>query len=372
MAIQLTRALLSTFVENAAIKAQATLSTSGTLTPSVFGKTALLWLIPPHVSHPLRSVLGLSTAFILITAYTQDSPEYLKLALERSATLTCGAEPLTSWSSLATPGENIAALSQYAYGWGSGHRLEPLDRNKARILTTQYAQILPALKAEEDDAALPMLVFTKEIAELDDPMPPFYLAVFSPSTPFEFASVIALKNKGMHTPTEDINMCEQPASEESKKTPSQKLQHWVEYDLLGSPLQADDAFRELQNDGVREDVDSESASHLLSKIAASASSSFVILRGIWSSEPKEDVKAVELPPNPPTSAQWMLELVSTQLPLEPEASKSLKSLLMEIKRLEAWCERWALGSDWTGPNDSADTGQLEFKAHPWQQPDESE
>ncbi|KAI8319271.1 hypothetical protein GQ54DRAFT_299474 [Martensiomyces pterosporus] len=381
MTIQLTKALLSTFVENAAVKAQLTLSTDSTLTPFVFAKTALLWLIPPHVNHPLRSILGLSTPFILITAYTPANSGGFKLTLQRSAAVTCGADPLTSWSSLATADESITAVSQYAYEWGSGHGLEPLERNKARVLTTQYAQILPAFRAEENDAALPMLVFTREIDELATPIPSFYLAVFSPSSPYEFANVVALKHSGTHAAAEPVHVYESAPGMEvgsADRSAVQKLQHWVEYDLLGSPLHPDNALGGLQPDLLKPDsgteagIDADTGPESISSLLLPASTSFVVLKGIWSSEAKDGgAYAVELPPAPSSSAQWVLELVSTPLPLDPEAASSLRSLYMEIKRLETWCECWTLGSKWVEPGSKADADEYEFSIHPWQKPDDS-
>ncbi|KAJ2753473.1 hypothetical protein IWQ56_006610, partial [Coemansia nantahalensis] len=186
MAQQLTSGLLATLVENAQAKAQQTLATGGTLTPFVFAGTSLLWYVPPAVSHPLRRVLGLSRPFILITAAAAGSTT---LAMQRSTSVVSGAEPLAEWTSLASGPDGLSAVGRYGFEWGV-QRLEPLDRNKARILTAQYAQVLPELRGRSDGVALelPMAVFTREVEQMSLDAP-FYLVVFGPSSPARFANV---------------------------------------------------------------------------------------------------------------------------------------------------------------------------------------
>ncbi|KAJ1812817.1 hypothetical protein LPJ60_006476, partial [Coemansia sp. RSA 2675] len=144
MSIQLTKGLLSAFVESASGKARQTLSTDNTLTPLVFANSVLLWLVPSYVNHPLRRVLGLSTPFIIISALASERPEQPKLSLSPTRNVVCGTDPLAIWSSLASAADEFRAMSQYSHDW-SIQRLEPLDRNQARMLTAQYAQILPEL-----------------------------------------------------------------------------------------------------------------------------------------------------------------------------------------------------------------------------------
>ncbi|KAJ2821502.1 hypothetical protein FBU31_004882, partial [Coemansia sp. 'formosensis'] len=210
MSIQLTKGLLSAFVDSASDKAHQTLSANNTLTPLVFANSALLWLVPSYVNHPLRRVLGLSTSFIVISAHVPEKADQPRLTLSPTQNVVCGTDPLATWSSLASAADGFRAMSQYSYDWGI-QKLEPLDRNRARMLTAQYAQILPELcrdvydqeqgdEARASELALPMLVFTREIEQVAAKRP-FYLAVFSPNSPSDFANVIAIKYTGSQANT---------------------------------------------------------------------------------------------------------------------------------------------------------------------------
>ncbi|KAJ2688479.1 hypothetical protein IWW39_002170 [Coemansia spiralis] len=385
MSIQLTKGLLSAFVESASGKARQTLSTDNTLTPLVFANSVLLWLVPSYVNHPLRRVLGLSTPFIIISALASERPEQPKLSLSPTRNVVCGTDPLAIWSSLASAADGVRAMSQYSHDW-SIQRLEPLDRNQARMLTAQYAQILPELCRGDCDhehgddrtteLALPMLVFTREIEQVAAKRP-FYLAVFSPNSPSDFANVIAIRHAGSQA-----SAGAQSLSERNGMTRYSTVQHWAEYDLLGSPaysteLIKDDDARFLAGlsarsapggqpnhpDIDRMDLDDSGETESVSSECLSASTSFVTLHSVWAVEPKDGNCIVNIPPLPTSSAQWMLELVSTPLALEPEANKSLKALGMEIKRLETWCACWMSGTKWV---DTSRKDGDTFSLHPWQ------
>ncbi|KAJ2404968.1 hypothetical protein J3F80_004511 [Coemansia sp. RSA 2526] len=360
MHIILTRDLLNTFLANAESKSQQTLANS-MLTPFVFANTALLWLIPSTVNHPLRRILGLSTPFILISA-AESSPTNYKLRLRRTQNVVSGAEPLAVWEPLVLPDpDNVSRLAHCEFEWGV-QRLRPMDRNQARMLTAQYAQILPELKRSEDDVPLPMLVFTKEIDEVKEKRP-FYLAVFSPSSPLMFANVVAVKARGelVKQDAETVQLLEQSSG-------GARVQHWAEYDLLGSPAQAESSTDEYKTDTAdvsdtedqsRMDVvaevtrDTGNADECADDDADSAlsvnlgsSMSYVVLHGIWTTEVRRGGCAVETPPEPSPSAQWVLELLSAPLVQEPDASKPLMELHAEIKRLETWCRSWMAGTRW--------------------------
>ncbi|KAJ2058745.1 hypothetical protein GGI17_004852 [Coemansia sp. S146] len=380
MSIQLTKGLLSAFVDSASVKARQTLSADNTLTPLVFANSVLLWLVPSYVNHPLRRVLGLSTSFIIISALASEKSDQPKLILSPTQNVVCGTDPLATWSSLASAADGFRAMSQYSYDWAI-QKLEPLDRNQARMLTAQYAQILPELcrdayDQEQDDdraseLALPMLVFTREIEQIAAKRP-FYLAVFSPGSPSDFANVIAVKHTGSQANTGTLNI-----SERRNTTSYSTIQHWAEYDLLGSPAQStetlEDDVRFLAGLPARPEADAEQMdmgdsgeTESVSSELLSTSTSFVTLHSVWAVEPKDGNCVVDLPPLPSSSAQWMLELVSTPLALEPEANKSLKALYMEIKRLETWCACWMSGTKWanTSGKDGGDNGT--YSLHPWQ------
>ncbi|KAJ2486458.1 hypothetical protein IWW37_005617 [Coemansia sp. RSA 2050] len=388
MSVQLTKGLLNAFVKSASVKARQTLSTDNTLTPLVFANSVLLWLVPSYVNHPLRRVLGLSTPFIIISALASEKPEQPKLTLSPTKNVVCGTDPLATWSSLASAADGFGVMSQYSYDW-SIQRLDPLDRNRARMLTAQYAQILPELCRDAYDhedgddgtaelAPLPMLVFTREIQQAAAKRP-FYLAVFSPSSPSDFANVIAIRHTGSQT-----NPGTQSLSERNDATSYSTIQHWAEYDLLGSPAYStetlkDDDVRFLtglsirsatggqsihpEGDIERMDMDDGGEAESVSSECFYSSTSFVTLHSVWAVEPKDGSCIVNTPPLPPSSAQWMLELVSTPLALEPKANRSLKALCMEIKRLETWCACWMSGTKWV---DSSGKGDDSFSLHPWQ------
>ncbi|KAJ2883400.1 hypothetical protein IWW38_005550, partial [Coemansia aciculifera] len=283
--------------------------------------------------------------------------------------------PLATWSSLASAEDSVKAMSEYTYDWAV-QKLEPMDRNRARMLTAQYAQILPELcrdaddqEQDTDDLALPMLVFTREIEQVATKQP-FYLAVFSPSSPADFASVIAIKHTGLQPCIGSLHL-----SEKSHTIGYSVIQHWAEYDLLGSPAQSTQALDDdakflagisVNSDAEPMDMDDSGDTESVSSELLSASTSFVTLHGIWTVEPKDGHFIADLPPQPPASAQWVLELVSTPLALEPEANKSLKALFMELKRLETWCTSWMSGAKWVDSSGKVDADDGLFSPHPWQ------
>ncbi|KAJ1925219.1 hypothetical protein GGI09_002024 [Coemansia sp. S100] len=389
MSIQLTKGLLSAFVDSAGVKACQTLSADSTLTPLVFANSVLLWLVPSYVNHPLRCVLGLSTSFIIISAHASEKSDQPKLTLSSTQNVVCGTDPLATWASLASAADSFRAMSQYSYDWAI-QKLEPLDRNRARMLTAQYAQILPELcrdayDQEQDDdrastLALPMLVFTREIEQVAAKWP-FYLAVFSPSTPSDFANVIAVKHTGSQANTGTLNL-----SERNNATSYSTIQHWAEYDLLGSPAQSTEALKDdirflaglsvhsaagdqpayPEIDAEHTDVGDSGETESVSSELLSSPTSFVTLHSVWAVEPKDGNCSLDLPPLPPSSAQWMLELVSTPLALEPEANKSLKALYMEIKRLETWCACWVSGTRWVDTLGKGGGDNGAYSLHPWQ------
>ncbi|KAJ2741480.1 hypothetical protein GGI20_005163 [Coemansia sp. BCRC 34301] len=385
MSIQLTKGLLSAFVDSANAKARQTLSTDNTLTPLVFANSALLWLVPSYVNHPLRRVLGLSTAFIIISAPVPKVSDQPKLTLSPTLNVSCGTDPLATWSSLASTADSVRAISKYSHDWAI-QKLQPMDRNQARMLTAQYAQILPDLCRDAHDQeldkgslAVPMLVFTKEIEQVAAKWP-FYLAVFSPSSPADFANVIAIKHTGSQSNANTLNL-----SEKSHAASYSMLQHWSEYDLLGSSVYSAEALEDdarllaglsansatgaqpvrSETDVEAMDMDDTGDIESISSELLSASTSFVTLHSVWTVEPRDGNCVVDLPPLPPSSAQWMLELVSTPLALEPEANRSLKALYMEVKRLETWCASWMAGTKWVDNSGEANDDE-KFLPHPWQ------
>ncbi|KAJ2349361.1 hypothetical protein GGF43_004423 [Coemansia sp. RSA 2618] len=364
MTIQLTRGLLDTFLTNAESKSQQTLADSR-LTPFVFANTSLLWLIPAHVNHPLRRILGLSAPFILITAANAAPAEY-ELQLRRTRSVVSGAEPLAVWEPLVSlDPDNIAAIAHYEFEWGV-QNMQPMDRNQARLLTAQYAQLLPELRQSEDESALPMLVFTKEVEEVQARLP-FYLAVFSPSSPSMFANVVAVRARDapLGRDADSINILEHC-------TGGTRVQHWAEYDLLGSPAQAEsvsDVFKS-NIDTRAADYQSDDEAGSVISVNLASSMSHVVLHGIWTAETRKGVCAVEIPPAPSPSAQWVLELLSVPLSQEPDASKPLRALYMEIKRLETWCSSWMAGTRWMDAQqtEAAQTASV-FGTHMWQSKD---
>ncbi|KAJ2708997.1 hypothetical protein H4R19_004471 [Coemansia spiralis] len=351
MAQQLTSGLLATLIENAQAKAQQTLGATATLAPFVFAGTSLLWYVPPAVNHPLRRVLGLSQPFILITAAAPGGGGIL--AVQRSACIVSGAEPLAEWTSLASGPSGLAAMGRYDFEWGV-QRLQPLDRNKARVLTAQYAQILPELRGADEGAGLelPMAVFTREIeqAALDVP---FYLVVFSPRTPAGFANVVAVRARSEPLPQAHGAV---PLLDVAGDCTLQ-TQHWAEYDLFGSPALAEHAAAAL--------VGRETVAEAGSVEPPSSMPSYAVLHGVWRSETRGSSCVAPLPPVPQPSAQWILELLSMPLSQDPDASKPLQALRMEIGRLETWCQCWMAGERWATPADDS-SGPATFRTHPWQ------
>ncbi|KAJ2330387.1 hypothetical protein GGI00_003728 [Coemansia sp. RSA 2681] len=222
-----------------------------------------------------------------------------------------------------------------------------------------------------------MLVFTREIEQVAAKRP-FYLAVFSPSSPAGFANVIAIKHTGSQANASSLDL-----AENDDKTSYSTLQHWSEYDLLGSPaysteaLEGDARFltglsvssatttQPVRSETNAEPMDMDDTESVSSELLL-ASTSFVTLHSVWAVEPKDGNCVVGLPPQPPSSAQWVLELVSAPLALEPEANKSLKALYMEIKRLETWCTCWMTGAKWIDSSSEADANDGAFLLHPWQ------
>ncbi|KAJ1949347.1 hypothetical protein FBU59_001182 [Linderina macrospora] len=203
------------------------------------------------------------------------------------------------------------------------------------MLTAQYAQILPEIHGE----GVPMVVWTKPIEQA--PGLPFYLAVFQPNSPKEFANVVAIKREGTRDCKGEVVVWEQADDRTGG------VQQWAEYDLLGSQGPGDGMG--LLGDEMAGDI---------------KPSSFVTLRGIWDTETKGAL-AVDLPPEPPASAQWMLELVSLPLMTEPEPNKSLRALHMELTRLDSLCLSLQEGTKWMQHEDG-------FQLHPWQQDVKSE
>ncbi|KAJ2559881.1 hypothetical protein EV175_000115 [Coemansia sp. RSA 1933] len=367
----LTKELLSTFIGDATTKAQQTLASSSSLTPFVFANSALLWLIPATVNHPLRRAVGLSTAFILVTESAKATRKE-RIELHSMQSIGCGAEPLERWRSLALQTEDNVQW-RYSYDWGS-QRLHPLERNKARMLTAQYAQILPQLsRTESTEAPLPMLVFTRDVEAVAMPKC-FYLAVFSPSSASAFANVVAIRKADASQGAGVVELLEQQGKGERFR-----MQCWAEYDLLGSPvpldqpLHGEDAFNVQTSamavpDGA-DDISMHSAgdeSPVATEEPASISrsrQSYVSLHGVWVSEASGNGCKIELPPIPPPATQWILELVlSTPLAQEPDSSRSLWALHMEIQRLEAWSRSWTNGTKWIQCDE-----QPPFSVHAWQQ-----
>ncbi|KAJ2161625.1 hypothetical protein GGF46_001307 [Coemansia sp. RSA 552] len=338
MTIQLTRDLLRAFLGNAESKSQQTLAL-GKLSSFAFAGTAYLWLVPFHVNHPMRRVLGLRTAFILISAASGSG----EASLRRVRSIPSGTEPLATWTSL-TAADAVGSWAQYEFEWGV-QRLAALDRDKARVLTAQYAQILPELRSDDDVPLLPMLVFTREIEQLGS-RPPFYLAMFSPSSPLMFANVVAVKSCGQAE--KDVLLLEQ-----GRDGNGVSMQHWAEYDLLGSAAQAafgsdrtEPVTRARAGSGDKADSDGDDDVDSVYSFRVSGPVSYVVLHGIWTSESRHGDCYASPQPAPLPSAQWILELVSVPLPEDPDASMALRSLYMEIMRLETWCECWMAGEKW--------------------------
>ncbi|KAJ1817036.1 hypothetical protein LPJ56_002170 [Coemansia sp. RSA 2599] len=389
MSIQLTKELLHTFVTNAARKTEKTLYATQTISASVFDNAALFYLVPDNVHHPLRRFIGLATPFILVSAFTD--PKEADVKVRQTQAITCGAQPLATWRGLAGRKEGEPVSVAQPFDWES-QRLEPLERNRARMLTAQYAQILPSL-GSEGKQVLPMAVFTGEyggcVAER-----PFYLVVFAPETDGGFANVVAVKYRGQRS---DAVVVVDGADEQMLLRQS----HWVEYDLLGSPVRAEmgsgglgaalallqgggekhrDAIKqedEEQGMGCDEPAEIGSISDVDSVVSASdlaLTSSYVVLHGVWETETPDCRVSVGLPLAPPASSQWMLELVSTPLTKDPEAHGQLRKLYMEIKRLETWCGCWMAGTKWVGGERekeetngaSAQQGGARFEPHEWQ------
>ncbi|KAJ2809502.1 hypothetical protein H4R20_000003 [Coemansia guatemalensis] len=388
MPVRLTRELLSTFIGNAHKRNQDTLTSSASLAPLVFAKTSLLWLVPPQVNHPLRRVLGLATPFILLSATkprrtaTEDNEDMLVLRTSRG--VVSGAVPLAEWTSLASSSDSLCAISEYEYEWGV-QKLEPLDRDKARVLTAEYAQILPELERDEcsdgEKLALPMLAFTKEIAQLGT-RPPFYLVVFRPGSAKMFANVVAVKENGkLQTSDAEPAVVEIDSAFDGNV---QQRQHWAEYELLGSPSQTDDADnlssldailkRNSSREGAGDDdavsdSGSDGASSSVVSLDLTASTSYTVLHGVWSSEVRSGTFAAQLPPVPPPSTQWIIELMSIPLAQETDPNTPLMTLYMEIKRLETWCACWSAGNNWTGTQNMAHSegkSPCGLDLHPWQ------
>ncbi|KAJ1987609.1 hypothetical protein GGI25_003228 [Coemansia spiralis] len=373
MAITLTKELLSAFVESATNKVQQTLDNNH-ITPFVFASTALLWLIPARVNHPLRRAIGLSTPFILITAPLEPAKKET-IRLNPVQNIACGADPLEDWKSLTFHKDSVQRVSAFSHEWGC-QRLLPLERNKARMLTAQYAQILPQLSGAEDKPlSLPMLVFTKKVDMCSGA--PFYLTVFPPDCPFAFANVIAIKQADSVGATGTVEVLAQSKREQAS------MQNWIEYDLLGSPAAAelsDDAILASSSfpvpSAVLDDTDEfgDVSLHSADENNRPAdfesppfpnlapSQSHVVLHAVWAAESVAGGRCkVELPPLPPPGTQWILELLSTPLAQEePDASRSLRALYMEIKRLDVWCQCWLDGAKWI------DGSTQPFETHPWQ------
>ncbi|KAJ1900533.1 hypothetical protein LPJ81_003923 [Coemansia sp. IMI 209127] len=370
--LQLTKELLSTFIEDATTRAQQTLSNNDSLTPFVFANSALLWLIPTSVNHPLRRAVGLSTPFILITGLTEASKKE-HIVLRHVQNIACGADPLETWRCLSLQSDdNVQRGSKYSHDWGC-QKQQPLERNKARMLTAQYAQILPQLSFTEggsEKLAMPMLVLTRDVDAVASPKC-FHLTVFPPSSSSAFANVIAIRKADALQGSGVIEVLEQ------NKGDRVRMQCWAEYDLLGSPISSesplDESFQEsaLPVPDNTDDVSMHSASEenstyfgCLQDVSPPAPS-YVTLHGVWTSESTIVSGGVgsckiELPPLPPPATQWILELVSMPMAQEPEASRSLWALRMEIKRLDAWCHSWINSTKWI-------EGEARpFTSHAWQ------
>ncbi|KAJ2752306.1 hypothetical protein IWQ56_006756, partial [Coemansia nantahalensis] len=182
---------------------------------------------------------------------------------------------------------------------------------------------------------------------------PFYLVVFGPSSPARFANVVAVRARGDPIPQApgEVELLDATGGSATQ------TQHWAEYDLSGSPASAELAAAALLGH------DAEGAGEA---DRAPSSTSYAVLHGVWRSETRGGGKCVaRLPPAPQPSAQWMLELLSMPLSREPDASKPLQALRMEIGRLETWCQCWMAGERWAAAADDAG-GPAAFRAHPWQ------
>ncbi|KAJ2858632.1 hypothetical protein J3B02_000011 [Coemansia erecta] len=397
MSIQLTKELLNTFISNATRKAEQTLYTTHTISASAFGNTALFYLIPSTVYHPLRRFISLETPFILVSAFKEDSKE-IDAKVRYLQTISCGAQPLALWRGLVGQKEEKEEPVNIAqpFIWES-QKLDPLERNRARMLTAQYAQILPSLGCDGKQA-LPMVVFTSEYSGCTVQLP-FYLVVVGPEADGGFANVVAIKHVGQRS--ENVVLVD--------RTDEQTLfcqNHWVEYDLLGSPVNSaeassdslsaalallgssrnpQDSIKQDDEDAACDDLETRSISDVDSVASTTdlgSSSSFVVFHGVWETEKIDFGVSVSLPlMPPPASSQWMLELVSTPLIRDTEAHSQLRKLYMEIKRLETWCECWMAGTKWMDTEQEqkqkADGGLMAqqstamFRCHEWQKSDDS-
>ncbi|KAJ2520385.1 hypothetical protein GGI11_002308, partial [Coemansia sp. RSA 2049] len=370
--MQLTKELLSTFIDGATTKVQQTLSNDASLTPFVFANSALLWLVPESASHPLRRAIGLSTPFILISGLSEPAKkEYLHL--QHFQNITCGAEPLETWRCLTTQAEdNVKWNSKHSYDWGC-QRLLPLERNKARMLTAQYAQILPQLsfggdaeRLASESLALPMLVLTRDVDAVASPKC-FYLSVFPPTCSSAFANVIAIRRNDRVGGLGAVEMLRQDKAERVR------MQCWAEYDLLGTPVSSEHSIEAplqtksspMPDSG--DDVSMHSADEsghvaFVNPEIQPTLLSYVSVHGVWTSEPMVEGSCnIELPPLPPPATQWILELMSMPLAQDPDANRSLWALRMEIKRLDTWCQSWTNSAKWIeGKDEDA------FELHEWQ------
>ncbi|KAJ2720246.1 hypothetical protein GGI07_004718 [Coemansia sp. Benny D115] len=336
MSVQLTTDLLSAFIRNASIKNNHTLQTSNELTASVFGDVAQFWLVPSEVNHPLRPALGLSIPFILVTGNASSK----KISLYPTQNVFCGAEPLTTWPALVRnhgddnslrradtkdieAGEMI--LASYEYEWGV-QRLEPLERNRARGLAAQYAQILPTL---DQGAVLPMLIFVRA---MDGNL--FYLAIAEPQTQGGFAQVLAVRDTGKQSAPISMPLASDCIGGQIQQT------HWAEYDLLGSPTQLDASQTETELSAEIGDLGlNDKTESSVVPMTESPMSSFAVLRGVWQRDCSDtDECMVLVPPKPPLSTHWILELASVPLEREPGAERKLRRLLSDIRRLEIWTQ----------------------------------
>ncbi|KAJ2849015.1 hypothetical protein GGI22_005619, partial [Coemansia erecta] len=269
--------------------------------------------------------------------------------------------------------DNVKWGSKYSHDWMS-QKQQPLERNKARMLTAQYAQILPQLSFAEggsEKLTIPMLVFTRDVDVVASPKC-FHLAVFPPSSSSAFANVVAIRKADALQGSGAIEVLDQ------NKGDRVRMQCWAEYDLLGSPVSSEsfleEPFRESalpvpdNTDDISMHSESEENStpfELPQDVVPPPASSYVTLHGVWTSESAivgGDVGSckIELPPLPPPATQWMLELVSMPMAQEPEASRSLWALRMEIKRLDVWCHCWINSTKWI-------EGEAKpFTVHDWQ------
>ncbi|KAI7832116.1 hypothetical protein BX661DRAFT_197302 [Kickxella alabastrina] len=300
--IQLTKELLDTFIGTTKQRT-ATLHATHTLAASVFGTLALFWHIPTSINHPLHRVLG-RTAFILISG-NSTSTQTTTLALRHTPNITCGVHPLGEWGGLVSAGSGVLALGEYAWPMC---RLETVERDAARGLAAQYAQLVPLLGGD----AMPLVVFTREAGR------PFYLVVSGAAAggaDSGFASVAA------------VRLAEAGAGAAEDWAPGAAVQHWAEYDVLGSAL--------CSEEGEEEDP-----------------GPYVVLHGVWAQDTEAGpaMGRVGVPPDPPASTQWALELVAgTHQPGGGGGgggSPALHQLYREIGRLDDCHAAWAHAKPW--------------------------